>query len=255
MTNTITINGLTVPVEYLGQTEETIKLILREPKVAAYFLSIKPDIVPQKVSILSHYMFGKSVGFVFMNIISVHKHTGEKLAGVVFLRGGSVACLILIKAKETGKLYFLKVVQLRVPVGKEISEICAGMLDRELGKMSGVMVKEIEEETGIKVMSFGTKNSDPLKQFNYLEELGMFYPSPGGCDEAISTFWFMVEMTGKEITALHGKNMTHDEDDGGSTENIRIEIAPFTLENIIATNDAKAMCATLQLMRKGLSPL
>jgi 8-oxo-dGTP pyrophosphatase MutT (NUDIX family) len=251
---TIMINGAAVPVEYPGQTKETIELILREPKVANYFSKIHPDIVPNKVTLLSHYMFGRCVGFVFMNVVSIHKHTGEKLAGVVFLRGGSVACLILIKAKETGHLYFLKVMQLRVPVGKEIGEICAGMLDRELGKMSGVMVKEIEEETGIKVISFGKKNDNPLEQFNYLEELGQFYPSPGGCDEVISNFWFMSEMTGKEITALHGKNMTHDEDN--STENIRVEIEPFTLKNIVATNDAKAMCATLQLIAKypGIMP-
>ena len=180
-TTMITINGAAVPVEYIGQSKETIELILREPKVANYFSKIHPDIVPSKITLLSHYMFGRCVGFVFMNIVSVHKHTGERLAGVVFLRGGSVACLIIIKAKETGSLYFLKVMQLRVPAGKEIGEICAGMLDRELGKMSGVMVKEIEEETGIKIIGPNTMGIANFVKGGILS----FVSTPGEG----STFW------------------------------------------------------------------
>lgn len=247
MSSTIKINDIMVPVEYKNSTQETLEVILKEPKVVDYFARIDPIIVPTKVNILSHKMLSKGVGFVWMDIESTHKYSGKKLAGGVFLRGGSVACLILIKNKETSRLHYIKLVQTRVPCGKEIEEICAGMLDRDIGMMSGAMVKEIEEETGIKVHSTGTKSDVPTTQYNYLEELGDFIPSGGGCDEIITTFWYMTEMSTSEIDSMQGRLINHGDK---TTEYIKVVIEDFNALNVAKTRDAKAMCSTLQLMAR-----
>ena len=244
----ITLDGEAIPVEYPTNTksDEHVLFILNEPKVVEYFTTLSPDIVASKITILSDFMFGKRLGFLLMNIDCIDRASGKKLAGVVFLRGDSVACLILIKNKETGKLYFAKVIQPRVPCGKSITEICAGMMDDKIGKMLGVMISEVEEELGIRVETTGSKTTDPALQFNYMEKLGQFTPSGGATCENITNFWYMAEMTSSEITALHGKEIANDA--GQSTELIRVELQEFNMRNIVATEDAKAMCATLQLM-------
>jgi len=253
------INGVSVPVEYPTSVKgpDHITFLLHEPKVEEYFTTIHPDILVKKVTILSEFMFGKRLGFLFMDLDCYDRASGKKLAGVVFLRGDSVACLILIKNKETGKLYFAKVIQPRVPCGKSIAEICAGMVDEKTGKIQiiGVMATEIEEELGIKVQTTGVKRFVPEIQFNYLEKLGVFIPSGGGTRENITTYWYQVEMTTSEIQLLHGKIIANEA--SNSTELIKVEVDEFTLENIAATNDAKAMCATVQLMVKypGFVPL
>jgi 8-oxo-dGTP pyrophosphatase MutT (NUDIX family) len=244
---TVSINGVYVPVEYANNSKETIEQILKEPKVVDYFSNINPDdIVVKKVTILSHFMFGpRVVGFVFMNLDCEDKCSGKKLAGVVFLRGDAVACLILIKEKETGRLYFVQVIQPRVPCGKRIAEICAGMVDAEITKIMGVMVKEIEEETGIKVESTGVKKfDDPKNQFNYLEKLGEVIPSGGGTQEKITLYWYMVEMSREEIQLLHGSE--HGE--ANTNEMITVEVHEFTMANILDTKDAKAISASMYLM-------
>ena len=64
--------------------------------------------------------------------------------------------------------------------GTNLLEIPAGMLDNN-GDLAGVAIKEIEEETGIKI----TKDK--------LTYLGQAYSSPGLLDEIISYFYFKIE--------------------------------------------------------------
>ena len=72
---------------------------------------------------------------------------GVRVPGVVFLRGGAVAILVLLKCD--GKTYVLLCRQPRAPVGRsDFPEIPAGMLDGD-GKFAGVAAKEMEEETGL----------------------------------------------------------------------------------------------------------
>jgi len=257
--NNIEINGLLIPVLYPTNSNgrEHVTFILQEPKVQAYFATISPDIVIKKITIMSDYMFGKRLGFLFMDLDCYDRASGKKLAGAVFLRGDSVACLVLIKNKKTGGLYFAKVKQPRVPKGKWIYEIPAGMFEKKngVGKMAGQMAIELREELGIEVESTGIKTDDPSCQFKYMEELGKFDPSPGATVESITTYWYMVEMTTDEIASLHGRIIANEE--SNSTEIIKVELDVFSLRKIIETEDAKAMCATLQLMNKypGFVPL
>ena len=91
---------------------------------------------------------------------------GVKVPGIVFMRGGAVAILVVL-FDETGTRRVLICKQPRVPCGQSaFPEIPAGMLDGE-GKFSGVAAKELQEETGLvitedEVCSNGIKPSlDP----------------------------------------------------------------------------------------------
>ena len=65
--------------------------------------------------------FLKGYGKVF------DKVTGDAIPSIVFLRGNSVAVLIIIKIKETEEKFVLLCKQLRFPCGKFLVEACAGM--------------------------------------------------------------------------------------------------------------------------------
>lgn len=95
---------------------------------------------------------------------------------IVFIRGGSVAVLIIIEVENEDEPYVLMCSQVRIPSGDIISELPAGMLDAS-SNVTLVALKEIEEETGLKLNTHD------------LQSLGSFFPSPGGCDEEISLFF------------------------------------------------------------------
>lgn len=256
--STMIINGVTVPVEYPQNSQkQTIEFILAAPKVADYFAKINPEhIVVSKVIIFHHFMFGPHVGFVFMNLICTDKATGKPLPGVVFLRGDAVACLTLVQNIETGELSMVLLEQSRVPAGCKIFEINAGMVDDKLGQERLVMTKEAQEETGIVIESTGVKTDDPRNQFKFLEKLGKAGMSKGGCDESITFFWYMVQMTSEEIRKMNGKHIVNEEE-GETAEIIKLVMKKFTLENVLNSGDAKAICAVGFLMGKypGFVPL
>ena len=253
----MTINGVTVPVEYPQNSQkQSIEFILAAPKVKAYFAKINPKhILVSKVTIFHHFMFGPHLGFVFMNLSCTDKLTGKPLPGVVFLRGDAVACLTLVQNIETGEISMILLKQSRVPAGFKILEINAGMVDEKLGQERLVMTKEAQEETGIVIESTGVKTDDPRNQFKFLEKLGKAGMSKGGCDEDITFFWYMVQMTSEEIKAMNGKHIVNEE--GETAEIIELEMKKFTLANALSTGDAKAMCAAAFLMEKypGFVPL
>lgn len=258
---TVVINGAEIPVEYPSNTNGPARLeaIMNAPKVKDWFKRVSPELLISKVTITGDTTFGKNVLFVHLNMTCIDRASGKSLAGIVFLRGSAVTCLVLIRDKSTGKLYYAKVKQPRVPVGKWIWELPAGMFELRAdgeGKMAKTqMIVELKEELGIEIDTTGVKTADPTQQFNYMEKLGVFYPSPGGCDEEITTYWFQVEMTTEEIAALHGKSIANDA--GHCTEIIQVGIEELTVGNLVALGDAKAMCTLVQLVNKypGFVPL
>lgn len=253
-TTTVVINGAEIPVEYPNNTNGPARLeaIMNAPKVKNWFKRVSPDILISKVTITGDTTFGKNVLFVHLNVTCTDRASGKSLAGIVFIRGTSVTCLVLIRDKSTGKLYYAKVKQPRVPVGKWIWELPAGMFELRPdgeGKMAETqMIVELREELGISVDTTGVKTADPTQQFKYMEKLGESFPSAGGCDEDMISYWFQVEMTTEEIATLHGKSIANDA--GHCTEIIQVGIEEFTLSNIVRTGDAKAMCSLVQLAAK-----
>ncbi|KFK31944.1 hypothetical protein AALP_AA6G180200, partial [Arabis alpina] len=92
-------------------------------------------------------MFGKRIGFLKFKADILDKETGQKVPGIVFARGPAVAVLILLESD--GETYAVLTEQVRVPTGKIVLELPAGMLDDDEGDFVGTAVREVEEEIGI----------------------------------------------------------------------------------------------------------
>ncbi|XP_020200045.2 nudix hydrolase 14, chloroplastic [Aegilops tauschii subsp. strangulata] len=178
-------------------------------------------------------MFGQRVGFLKFKADIVDEETKAKIPGIVFARGPAVAVLILLESK--GQTYAVLTEQARVPIGKFILELPAGMLDDENGDFVGTAVREVEEETGIKLnlgdMVDLTALLDPATGCRML-------PSPGGCDEEIGLFLYRGHVDEETIRALQGKE-TGLRDHG---ELIKLRVVPYD-QLWRTTSDAKALSA------------
>ncbi|PHU28305.1 Nudix hydrolase 14, chloroplastic [Capsicum chinense] len=105
-------------------------------------MSLRQVLIQQDVD-----MFGKRLGFLKFKADIIDKETGQKVPGIVFARGPAVAVLILLDSED--ETYAVLTEQVRVPVGRLILELPAGMLDDDQGDFAGTAVREVEEETGI----------------------------------------------------------------------------------------------------------
>jgi len=126
------------------------------------------------------------IGFIVLD--ATIKCKGQKVPGVVFVRGESCGILIVLHCE--GKRFTLLTKQPRVPVGRDILEIAAGTVDD--GEVKGTAVREIEEETGMKI-----QEQDLVKLSH--ETL---YTSPGGTDEQMTLFLYEKNITKEEMKKL-----------------------------------------------------
>ena len=211
-------------------TEDNMEAILVSKKFLDYINTLdRENILIRNIKILNVYMFGKIVGFIGLEVdCSLKSHLDKKLPGYAFIRGKSVGILVLINQK-----YMCLTRQFRVPVGKFMHEIPAGMLD-ESGDFCGVAAKELEEEIGVKIHQ---------KDLVFLNSL---YPSAGGSDEEIIFYYLNLNLDDSQIEKF--KNRTFGEED--SHEIITLEIVPFNYENIIKTKDAKLICAAFSCQQE-----
>lgn len=121
------------------------------------------------IVIQSFDMFGNKLGFLKL-IAEVSNEAGERLPGSVFLRGPSVAMLIVLvpydvvvepgnrssgntggsKKIVSNERFVILTVQPRVPAGSlEFFELPAGMVDG--GALIGAAAGEIKEELGLEI--------------------------------------------------------------------------------------------------------
>ncbi|KAK6158100.1 hypothetical protein DH2020_005414 [Rehmannia glutinosa] len=155
-------------------------------------------------------MFGNRVGFLKFKADVIDKETGSKVPGIVFARGPAVAVLILLESD--GETYAVLTEQVRVPVGKLILELPAGMLDDDKG--------DVEEETGLHL------NLDDLVDLTAFLDPSTgcrVLPSPGGCDEEIGLFLYRGSVDKEIIKQLQGRQ-TGLRDHG---EMIRVHVVPY----------------------------
>lgn len=193
--------------------------------------------VLRSIKIQSFDLFGGSrLGFVKL-VAEVTNSARERLPGAVFLRGPSVAMLVVLVPDdaplEEGKedRYVLLTVQPRIAAGSlAFVELPAGMVD-EAGNFAGTAAKEIKEELGLEIPESELKCLSELaaprpsvdevaaakQTFN--EEIlpQAMFPSPGGCDEYVPIYMHerrvpraqLSEWTGR-LTGLrdHGEKIT-----------------------------------------------
>jgi 8-oxo-dGTP pyrophosphatase MutT (NUDIX family) len=192
--------------------------------------------------------FGKRIGFLKYRAIIQNKkgNKGEpmQLPGSIFMRGGSVGMLMILRPKNTSdERWVIMTEQARIPAGSlSFLEIPAGMIDDRTGDFKSAAANEIEEETGLKI------NRDHLLDMTELALRGSpnpehlkaaMYPSPGGSDEFIALFLWEQEMERLEIESLREK-LTGDKKQG---EMITLKLIPYGDLWKVATRDAKTMVA------------
>ncbi|XP_074304045.1 nudix hydrolase 14, chloroplastic-like [Silene latifolia] len=186
-----------------------------------------------KVIIQGVDYFGKRVGFLKFKADILDKEIGQKVPGIVFARGPAVAILILLESED--ETYAVLTEQVRVPTGRFVLELPAGMLDDDQGDFVGTAVREVEEETGINL-----KVEDMVELTSFLDPSTgrKVFPSPGGCDEELSFFLYQGKVAKETIQELQGKK-TGLQDHG---ELIKVRVVPYK-QLWRATADAKVLMA------------
>ncbi|KAF1981291.1 NUDIX family hydrolase-like protein [Aulographum hederae CBS 113979] len=153
--------------------------------------------------------FGKRIGFVKF-VAEISNDHGDKLPGAVFLRGGSVAMLMILRPKDSrDERWVVLTEQPRVPAGSlSFMEIPAGMLENNT--FVGGAAKEIEEETGLVVPQDELIDMTALalqdsKAPDQRQLQRAMYTSPGGSDEYIPIFLWEQEFDRQEIEDLKNR--------------------------------------------------
>ncbi|KAK5941938.1 hypothetical protein PMZ80_005889 [Knufia obscura] len=202
---------------------------------------------------------GGRLGFLKFKA-DVRTDDGETLPASVFMRGGSVAMLLVLKpddAKTDDEEFAILTTQPRIPAGTfSFIEIPAGMLD-DSGTFSGAAAKEIEEETGLTIEENELINMTQLalqseESIEGEEQVlqDAVYPSPGGSDEFIPIFLARKTMPRSQIEEMQGK-LTGLRDHG---EKISLKIVKLKDVWKAAGRDAKtlsAICIYDGLRREG----
>jgi len=226
-TSYLDMDSMDVPVYVTGTAASlTEGQILDFKPFCNWVNGMNPELYVESVTVTDVHWFGSRIGF--MTIKSVTRLMGEHgpaLPGIVFLRGGSVAMLVVLRCE--GRKYVLLVKQPRVAVGRSaLVELPAGMLDGD-GNFAGVAAKEMREEAHIDF-----KHSELV----CMSESNKQYPSPGGCDEFIEYFYASAAVTPAFLRSLDGRAT------GVEDERIRLSYVPY--EDLwCATGDAKAAVA------------
>ncbi|KAK4171554.1 putative hydrolase [Triangularia setosa] len=171
----------------------------------------------RSINVQSFDLFGSSrIGFLKLQA-DVRNEKGEWLPGAVFLRGPSVAMLVMLipddATADSDERYVLLTVQPRIAAGSlEFVELPAGMVD-EQGEFGGTAAREMEEELGMRI---------PVGELTSLSELALgggtggdkwpteklgegVYPSPGACDEFIPIFMHERRVPRGQLKEWEGK--------------------------------------------------
>lgn len=193
--------------------------------------------------------FGSRVGFVKFKAFVEDVGTSTPLPGIVFARGGAAAVLVLLSvAGSEDETFAILTEQARVPVGRAILELPAGMLD-EAGDFIGTAAREVEEETGLVLNAADLVD---LTAFLLASTGQKILPSPGGCDETISIFLFRKSVPRAVIEEIRGKEAGMR----AHGEIIRVHAIPYK-SLWRASADAKVLAAVAlyeNAVRDGLLP-
>ncbi|TVY15250.1 Nudix hydrolase 14-like protein [Lachnellula arida] len=139
-----------------------------------------------KEQLLAHLdWFGpKRIGFVkFLADVRNEQNEDDYLPGIVFLRGGSVAILMILQPTGSEhERYVVMVDQARIPAATlSFLEIPAGML--EGNDFKGTAATERKKETGLEIMTSELKNMTDLALHESAISSDLqraMYLSPGG---------------------------------------------------------------------------
>jgi len=143
----VLIHGRSVPVSALIPEHE-VPRVLSTPPFSTWVSNLGPRFHVRGIELESLNTFGSRVGFVkFKAACSVD---GKDAPGIVFARGSAVAILVVLTSQEDGQRWVLCVRQPRVPAGRLLLELVAGMMDGR-GNFCGVAAQEMAEEAQLHI--------------------------------------------------------------------------------------------------------
>ena len=124
---------------------------------------------------------------------------GNPLMPYALLRGPACVVVPVCRNRTSGEKRFLMILQRRIGHGGLSLEFPAGMVDDDLSNPAGVAVRELEEETGLRV------------DVSRLETLwkGPLFSSPGLSDESIYFYTVEIDLDETEWKALEGAATGH----------------------------------------------
>ncbi|KAJ2723671.1 hypothetical protein GGI07_002466 [Coemansia sp. Benny D115] len=207
--------------------------------------SVEIQIRQIHVQSVDYFSSGK-IGFVKFATEAIRLPEEKAIPGIVFLRGGAVAILLVLQPQgsssqtllhswEDGESMVVLTVQPRVAVPSfSMCELPAGMLDGSTGCFAGTAARELQEETGIVVephelVDLGASGS---------EDHAGLYPSCGACDEFIRLFACEKSMPVEQLEQIKGR-LGGLREDG---EFISLKLVPLK-DVYAATKDMKAAAA------------
>lgn len=233
MSASVKIHGVDVPVTASCQCQ--LQDILNNPNFTNWVNGIDEGLLVKSIDIQNVDYFGNGrIGFIkFKSLVyKASNPEGRHVPGIVFMRGPSVAILIVLKCN--GKKYTILTRQPRVPIANScFTEIPAGVFDGEA--FGGVAAKELKEEVGLTINA--SDLVDMTKEV-YGDRYPGMYPSPGGCDEYIKLFLYEKEVSEAELNSFQNKAT------GLMEEGEYICLKVIELDDLVReTSDAKALCA------------
>jgi 8-oxo-dGTP pyrophosphatase MutT (NUDIX family) len=203
--------------------EDQMDALVKAPKFLNWLNRFDPAIIMlRSVTITDIDWFSATpnplkLGFVKCSSEAYDFKTGKKIiSSISFIRGNSVAILILVKVlhrqEKYDKEYVLLCEQHRLPI-------------------VSVVLKEVKEETGF-----------DIKHASELQELGSYYASPGGSDEELKLFAWTTAISEAAFNEKQQKMY------GLAKENEEIklsfiELEEFKKKTVYEIGDAKAEIA------------
>ncbi|KAF9962354.1 hypothetical protein BGZ70_008071 [Mortierella alpina] len=176
------------------------------PSEASASSAAPPLVKVNKIEVRNvEYFGGERVGFANLAVDAELADSGKKPPGLIFMRGGAVAVLLILRSKQpsgatTEHVVLTKQPRLSIP-SFQFPEIPAGMLDGS-GDFVGKCADELKEECGI---TLEHSEMTDMTDLAYGSAWKGVYPSAGGCDEFLRLFVSRKDMEWKELQALEGR--------------------------------------------------
>jgi len=184
-----------------------LEALVKAPKFIYWVKNFEFTLVSIEITDIN--MFGRSVGFYKGNAEAYDEAGAIIHSNIFFNRGGSTAILFIVKTCLNGVEETLVPVaeQVRLPVGKRLCELPAGMKDDETGQVKGPILREIREEIPI-----GDLDENDPRIFS----LGVpIIPSGGGCDETVDLWCMEINISTEKymelISDTFGNKQEHEE--------------------------------------------